>query len=147
VGRDVSFAALRRDYAAVIIAVGAKSSRSLGLPGENGPRVFGGVDLLRAVALGEKLDVGKDVVVIGGGNVAYDVARTVVRQIAYDTARTAARLPETSRVRLVSLEGLEEMPADTLEIIEGDEDGITRHNGWGPLESGHRDDAARLAQG
>jgi ferredoxin len=57
----------------------------------------------------------------------------VLRQIAYDIARTAARLPETSRVRLVSLEGLEEMPADTLEILEGDEEGIERHNGWGPV--------------
>jgi ferredoxin len=62
------------------------------------------------------------------------VARTVIRQIAYDTARTAARRPETSRVHLVSLESLEEMPADTIEIIEGDEEGIERHNGWGPVE-------------
>jgi NADPH-dependent glutamate synthase beta subunit-like oxidoreductase len=134
VGADVSFRDLRRDFPAVIIAVGAKSSRSLGLPGERGPGVFGGVDLLRAAALGEKLDIGRDVVVIGGGNVAYDVARTVLRQIAYDTARIAARLPGTSRVRLVSLESLEEMPADTIEIIEGDEEGIERWNGYGPLE-------------
>jgi NADPH-dependent glutamate synthase beta subunit-like oxidoreductase len=91
VGRDISFADLRRDFRAVIVAVGAKSSRALGLPGERGPRVYGGVDLLRAVALGEGLDIGREVVVIGGGNVAYDVARTVVRQIAFDTARTAAR--------------------------------------------------------
>jgi NAD-dependent dihydropyrimidine dehydrogenase PreA subunit len=95
--------------------------------------VYGGVDLLRAVALGEPLDVGSNVVVVGGGNVAYDVARTVVRQIAYDTARMAARLPGTARVRLVSLEDLEEMPADTAEILEGDEEGIERLNGWGPV--------------
>jgi ferredoxin len=84
------------------------------------------------VALGEKVEVGREVVVIGGGNVAYDVARTVLRQIAYDTARTAARLPGTSSVKLASLEGLEEMPADTLEIVEGDEEGVERLNGWGP---------------
>jgi NADPH-dependent glutamate synthase beta subunit-like oxidoreductase len=134
VGKDIAFADLRRQFAAVILAVGAKSSRALGLPGERGPGVYGGVDLLRAVALGSTLDIGQDVVVIGGGNVAYDVARTVLRQIAYDTARTAARLPGTMRVSLVSLESLEEMPADTLEIIEGDEEGIQRLNGWGPLE-------------
>ncbi len=138
IGKDVSFADLRRDFAAVLIAVGAKASRALGLPGENGPRVYGGVDLLRAVSLGdslgEPLNIGSDVVVIGGGNVAYDVARTVLRQIAYDTARTAARLAGTARVHLVSLESLEEMPADTVEIMEGDEEGIERHNGWGPLE-------------
>jgi NADPH-dependent glutamate synthase beta subunit-like oxidoreductase len=134
VGRSVSLAQLRRDHAAVLIAVGAKSSRSLGLPGERGPRVYGGVDLLRAVALGSSIDIGREVVVLGGGNVAYDVARTVLRQIAYDTARTAARLPGTGRVYLVSLETLEEMPADTVEIIEGDEEGIHRLNGWGPVE-------------
>lgn len=134
VGKDVTLEELRRRYRAVVLAVGAKSSRRLGLPGEGGPGVFGGVDLLRAVALGEPLALGRDVVVVGGGNVAYDVARTVLRQIAYDTARTAARRPGTARVRLVSLETLEEMPADTQEILEGDEEGIERLNGWGPLE-------------
>lgn len=134
IGRDLSFADLRRDHAAVLLAVGAKRSRSLGLPGERGPGVAGGVDLLRAVALGEPVALGKDILVIGGGNVAYDVARTVVRQAALDAARTAARLPGTRRVRLVSLETLEEMPADTLEILEGDEEGIERRNGWGPVE-------------
>ena len=91
------------------------------------------LDLLRSVSLGEPIDIGRDVVVIGGGNVAYDVARTVLRQIAFDTARTAARLPGTGKVYLVSLETLEEMPADTLEIVEGNEEGITRKNGWGPV--------------
>ncbi|MGD9903024.1 MAG: FAD-dependent oxidoreductase [Vicinamibacterales bacterium] len=134
VGRDVSLADLRRDFAAVVVAVGAKSSRAVGIPGEQGPGVLGGVDLLRAAALGVPLDLGREVVVVGGGNVAYDVARTVVRQVAWDAARTAARLPGTSRVRLVSLEGLEEMPADTVEIVEGDEEGVERLNGWGPTE-------------
>ena len=133
IGRDLSFQSLREEFSAVIIAVGAKRSRSLGLPGEQGPGVFGGVDFLRAVALGESLPLGSDVIVIGGGNVAYDVARTVVRQAAYDTARTAARLPGTRRARLVSLETLEEMPADTVEILEGDEEGVERVSGWGPV--------------
>lgn len=134
VGKDIGIDDLRRDYAAIVVAAGAKSSRGLGLPGEQGPGVFGGVDLLRAVSLNEPLSVGHRVVVIGGGNVAYDVARTVLRQIAYDTARTAARLPGAPKVCLTSLESLEEMPADTLEILEGDEEGIERRNGWGPLE-------------
>ncbi len=134
VGLDVSFAQLRRDYAALIVAVGAKRSRGLGLTGEQGPGVYGGVDLLRSVAVGEPLQLGSRIVVIGGGNVAYDVARTVVRQSTYDTARTAARMPGARSVKLVSLETLEEMPADTVEIREGDEEGIGRLNGWGPLE-------------
>jgi NADPH-dependent glutamate synthase beta subunit-like oxidoreductase len=133
VGVDVSLADLRRDYAAVIIAVGAKASRGLGLPGEPGPGVLGGVDLLRSVAVDEDPRIGRNVVVIGGGNVAYDVARTVVRQIAYDAARTVIRLG-TGRVTLASLETLEEMPADTLEILEGDEEGVVRMNGWGPTQ-------------
>jgi NADPH-dependent glutamate synthase beta subunit-like oxidoreductase len=134
VGKDVSFADLRRDFSAVIVAVGAKRPRALGLPGERGPGVYGGVDFLRAVSLGEAVPLGRDVVVIGGGNVAYDVARTVVRQMAYDTARTAARLPGERRVRLVSLETLAEMPADTAEIREGDEEGVERLGGFGPVE-------------
>ncbi|MBL8236710.1 MAG: FAD-dependent oxidoreductase [Bryobacterales bacterium] len=133
IGKGISFATLRADFAAVVIAVGAKSSRGLGLPGEAGPGVFGGVDLLRSVSLGEPVQVGRNVVVVGGGNVAYDVARSVVRQIAFDTARTAARLAGTAKVQLVSLEGLEEMPADTVEIREGDEEGVERLNGWGPV--------------
>jgi len=142
VGREVSFAALRRDYTAVVIAVGAKKARGLNLPGEAGPFVYGGVDLLRAVALGEPPKLGHEVVVIGGGNVAYDVARTVVRHAAYDTARTAARLPGMHKVTLASLETLEEMPADTVEIREGEEEGVDRLNGWGPVEIQRGDGAA-----
>jgi formate dehydrogenase (NADP+) beta subunit len=134
VGKDVSFAELRRDFHAVVLAVGAKRPRSLAIPGERGPGVYGGVDFLRAVSLGEQVPLGRSVVVIGGGNVAYDVARTVVRQMAYDTARTAARLPGQRRVRLVSLETLAEMPADTGEIREGDEEGVERLGGFGPVE-------------
>jgi ferredoxin len=74
--------------------------------------------------------------------VAYDVARSVVRQIAFDTARTAARIPGMGKVWLASLEGLEEMPADTVEIREGDEEGILRLNGWGPLEIQRREDGS-----
>lgn len=143
VGRDISFAALRKDYGAVVVAVGAKRPRSLGLPGESGPGVYGGVDLLRAVALDEPIPLGRRVVVIGGGNVAYDVARTVLRQIAMDAARTAARAVGTHDVHLVSLETLEEMPADTVEIVEGDEEGIRRLNGWGPVEIRRDGEAVR----
>jgi NADPH-dependent glutamate synthase beta subunit-like oxidoreductase len=140
VGRDVTLEQLRQKSAAVVVAVGAKRSRSLGLPGERGPGVLGGVDFLRSCALEQPLELGREVLVIGGGNVAYDVARTVVRQVAYDAARSAARLPRTLRVTLASLETLEEMPADTLEILEGQEEGVERLNGWGPLEVVRGDD-------
>jgi NADPH-dependent glutamate synthase beta subunit-like oxidoreductase len=134
IGKDIPFEQLRRDFAAVIIAVGAKRSRPLPIPGAEAIGVHGGVDFLRDVALGKPLELGARVAVVGGGNVAYDVARTVLRQEEYDVSRTAARLRGVREVHLVCLESLEEMPADTVEIIEGSEEGIVRHNSWGPRE-------------
>jgi ferredoxin len=75
--------------------------------------------------------------------VAYDVARTVLRQEEYDVSRTAARLPGVREVNLVCLESLEEMPADTVETIEGTEEGVIRHNSWGPREILFREENGR----
>jgi formate dehydrogenase (NADP+) beta subunit len=132
VGKDISFEQLRKDHAAVVIAVGAKRSRALDLPGVDGPGVLGGVDFLRDVSLANPVQLGRRVVVVGGGNVAYDVSRTVLRQTFLDAARTAARQPEVGEVHLCCLESREEMPADEVEIREGDEEGIVRHNSLGP---------------
>ncbi len=134
VGKDVLFEDLKRDFAAVIIACGAKRSRPLPIPGADAIGVRGGVDFLRDVALGKPVDLGRRVIVIGGGNVAYDVARTVLRQEEYDVSRTAIRMANVKEVILASLESLEEMPADTVEIVEGAEEGIVRQNSWGPKE-------------
>ena len=134
VGKDVAFPELKRDFAAVIIACGAKRSRALPIPNADAIGVMGGVDFLRDVALGKNVELGQRVIVIGGGNVAYDVARTVLRQEEYDVSRTAARMAGVRQVNLVCLESLEEMPADTVEILEGQEEGVARHNSWGPKE-------------
>jgi NADPH-dependent glutamate synthase beta subunit-like oxidoreductase len=134
VGKDVGFDELRREFAAVIIACGAKRSRALPIPGTDAIGVMGGVDFLRDVAFGKDVSLGQRVIVIGGGNVAYDVARTVLRQEEYDVSRTAARIRGVREVLLVCLESLEEMPADTVEILEGAEEGVVRHNSWGPRE-------------
>jgi NADPH-dependent glutamate synthase beta subunit-like oxidoreductase len=134
VGKDITFPELREQHDAVIIAVGAKKSRDLPIPGADADGVIGGVEFLRDVSLGQPLTLGRGVVVIGGGNVAYDVGRTVVRQIAVDAARTARRAKGKHEVYLCSLESLEEMPADDIEIIEGDEEGVIRHNSLGPKE-------------
>ena len=134
VGRDISYPDLRREFAAVIIACGAKRSRALPIPNVDAIGVMGGVDFLRDVSLGKDVSLGQRVIVIGGGNVAYDVARTVLRQEEYDVSRTAARMAGVRQVNLVCLESLEEMPADTVEILEGQEEGVTRHNSWGPKE-------------
>ena len=96
--------------------------------------------------------MGRRVVVIGGGNVAYDVARSAVRpmeaaeqaetladmgrgeQVAYDVARSALRLSGDKEVHVVCLESRAEMPADEIEMDEGEEEGIFLHNRRGPRE-------------
>jgi formate dehydrogenase beta subunit len=110
-----------------------KRSRLLPIPGADAKGVLGGVEMLRDVALGNPVDLGQSAVVIGGGNVAYDVGRTVLRQISIDTARTVIR-EGVGAVHLCSLESLDEMPAEDVEIIEGDEEGIIRRNSMGPVE-------------
>ena len=146
IGRDVSFEDLRRDFKAVIIAVGAKRARMLQLPGSDAQGIYGGIDFLRAMSLGEKLPIGRRVVVIGGGNVAFDVSRSAVRYADDDSERLVARQTETDisrvalrqeavrEVHLACLESREEMPADEVEIVEGEEEGIIRHNRLGPKE-------------
>lgn len=132
VGEDVTLRELRDRHNAVLIAVGAKKSRTIPIENINAPGVLGGIDFLRDVALNENVELGEKIIVIGGGNVAYDVARTLIRQTEYDISRTALRLKGVKEVHLVCLESLEEMPADTVEIQEGEEEGVVRHNLWGP---------------
>jgi NADPH-dependent glutamate synthase beta subunit-like oxidoreductase/NAD-dependent dihydropyrimidine dehydrogenase PreA subunit len=134
VGKDITLTELRSKHDAVLIAVGAKKSRKIPIPNVDAPGVVGGVDFLRDVALNRKVELGEKVIVIGGGSVAFDVARTLVRQTEYDVSRTAIRQKGVKEVHLVCLESMEEMPADTIEIDEGEEEGIIRHNSWGPKE-------------
>ena len=134
VGVDIGFDEIREQHQATLIATGLKRSRALPLPGSDANGVLGGIEFLRDVALGHPIDLCGDVVVIGGGNVAYDVARTVIRQTSVDISRTALRRPEVRQVHLCSLESLEELPADDIEIIEGDEEGVQRHHSLGPKE-------------
>jgi formate dehydrogenase beta subunit len=134
VGRDISLAEIRARHRATIVAVGLKRSRALPIPGANGVGVLGGVELLRDVALKRETNLKGQVVVIGGGNVAYDVARTVVRQTGVDISRTALRKPGVLAVHLCTLESLDELPADDAEIIEGEQEGVIRHHSLGPKE-------------
>ena len=155
IGRDIEFEQLRLDFQAVIIAVGAKRARMLQLPGSDAEGIYGGVDFLRAVSFGERLPIGRRVVVIGGGNVAFDVSRSAVRYEDDDPERLVARQTETDisrvalrqaavrEVHLACLESREEMPADEVEIIEGEEEGIVRHNRLGPKEFLFREESGR----
>ena len=109
-GRDFTIADLRRDFDAVFIAIGTYRSRSLNVEGEEFDGVLRAVDFLININLGGyNLDLGKRIVVIGGGNVAMDVARTAARtghvtqsggdmDVALDVARAVRRLGATKEV-------------------------------------------------
>jgi len=128
VGKDIEFGKILEDFDAVIVAVGAKRSRNLPLPGVDGPSVLGGVEFLREVSLKRPVELGSNIIVIGGGNVAYDVARTAMRKVQIDVAMVAAKQDGAAAVRLVCMESREEMPADDVEVIEGSEEGVILGN-------------------
>ncbi|HEY8362012.1 MAG TPA: FAD-dependent oxidoreductase [Tissierellaceae bacterium] len=120
VGKDVTINELRNQgYEAFFIAIGAQGSRKLGVEGEDAEGVISGVDFLREVNLGNEIDITGNVVVIGGGNVAIDVARTAVRAGA-------------ANVEMYCLESREEMPALEEEIEEALSEDIKIINCWGP---------------
>ncbi len=124
VGKDIEFSEIRDSHDAVFIAVGARRSKSLPCEGADLPGVESGLDLLASPASGTDEDkpsfAGETVVVIGGGNVAIDVARTALRL-------------EAGEVHLYCLEERPEMPAHDWEIEEAEAEGIVIHPGWGPL--------------
>lgn len=121
IGKDIPFKQLQRDYDTVLIAVGGHKSIVLPIPGSDLEGVLNAVDFLRDVSLGKRPALGNSVVVIGGGNVGIDVARTARRLGAKD-------------VKLVCLECREEMPAHSWELEEALEEGVTFHTSCGPVE-------------
>jgi len=119
-GEDITLESLRADgFEAVFMATGLHLSRRLNVEGEDAPGVIEGVEFLRDSALGKDVNLGDRVVVIGGGNVAIDVALTAKRLGAKE-------------VSLVCLEKREEMPAWDYEIEEALEEGVTIINSLGP---------------
>ena len=119
VGKDVSFKDLRKEYDAILIAVGLAESHSLPIPGIGSDGILLGIPFLWDVANGSPPTLGDRVMVIGGGNVAIDVAR-------------AAKRLGPSQVIMACLESREEMPAWKWEIEEAEEEGISIMNSWGP---------------
>jgi NADPH-dependent glutamate synthase beta subunit-like oxidoreductase len=161
-GRDFSLEDLRRQgYMAVLMAFGLHRSRDLNLPGHELDGVVKGIDFLLNVNLGYRFEVGKKVVVIGGGNVAIDVARSAMREqqqklvtdmasvvlpneltssemdVAMkefmDVSRAALRMG-AREVQLVCLESRAEMPAAEEEIEEGVLEGMKLYPSLGPKQ-------------
>jgi heterodisulfide reductase subunit A-like polyferredoxin len=120
--KDKSLASLKaQGFKAIYLAIGAQKSRGLTIPGADLPGVLLALDFLKNSIVGNVTKIGKKVVVIGGGNVAMDVART-------------ARRLGAQEVHAVCLESRPEMPAHTWEIAEAEEEGIKINNSWGPKE-------------
>ena len=154
-GRDFTIRQLREQgFHAVVLAVGAHRSRELSIPGVNLDGVHKGIDFLLNANLGYRFAIGKKVVVIGGGNVAMDVARSAAREVLkqyvpgeaepntenisavathemMDISLSALRLG-AHEVSIVCLEHRHEMPAALEEVEEAELEGIVMHDGRGP---------------
>ena len=120
VGNEISLDELRNDYKAIFVAIGAHKGIELRIEGETAPNVFTGTDFLHRANLGEEVDVGKKVVVIGGGDTAIDAAR-VSRRLGAD-------------VTIVYRRTKAEMPAIDEEIDATEEEGIEIHYLAAPVE-------------
>lgn len=122
VGKDITIQQLRdQGYKAFYVAMGAQGGRKTGVPGEDAEGVVTGVEFLNRVNQEGALTLSGKTVVVGGGNVAIDVARTALRC-------------KSEEVSMFCLESAETMPAAKDEVEEAKEEGIQVNNGWGPKE-------------
>jgi len=124
VGEDISLAELRDNYDAVFVSTGFDKGRSTGVPGSENPHVFQAIELLRKVTMGEEIEVTDKIVVIGGGDVAMDISRTL--------GRLQMKKFGAVDITLSCLETRDIMPATPEEIEEALEEGIKLYPGWGP---------------
>lgn len=121
VGVDIPFETVRSDYDAVLLGIGAWVSTGVSCKGENAKGVMGGIDFLRKVVRNEEVKIGKKVAIVGGGNTAMDAARTAVRLGAEKVYNIYRRTKD-------------EMPADMVEIVEAEDEGVIFKNLTNPLE-------------
>lgn len=120
VGRDITLTELQQRYDAVFIGIGLWKSRELPIPGADAPDIIRGIEYLRVRCVDEQWKIKEHLVVVGGGNVAFDVARTSVR----NGAKT---------VTMVCLESRDEQTADEFEIEDGLQEGIKIINRVSPI--------------
>ncbi len=122
IGSDLSFQFLLQEFDAIFIAAGMTKSKKLGIPGEDAKGIYHALQYLMCEKKApSSLAAGKNVLVIGGGDVAIDVAQTALR--------TGAK-----QVRVISLESRDELPASESALKETLSDGIEIECGWGPIE-------------
>ncbi|MEA4966463.1 MAG: FAD-dependent oxidoreductase [Oscillospiraceae bacterium] len=122
VGKDVTIPELREQgYQGFYVAIGCQGGRKVGVPGEDAEGVQAGVTFLSDVNLGEGVQLSGRTVVVGGGNVAVDVARTALRV-------------GSAEVGMFCLESRDIMPAAADEVEEAEKEGVAVHDAWGPKE-------------
>ncbi len=116
---------LHEEYDAVFIGTGLHLGRSTGVPGTKHEHVFQSIELLRRITAGEEIMLTEKIVVIGGGNVAMDITRSLARlqKVRYGKVQ----------IITTSLESEQEMPADREEVVEAREEGAAVFPGWGPV--------------
>jgi glutamate synthase (NADPH/NADH) small chain len=126
IGTDITLEQLHADNDAVFAGTGLHLGRSTRIPGSDHKNVYQSVDLLRDIVTGAPVPVEKKVVVIGGGNVAMDITRSMAR----------LQMEKYGEVNVIatSLEDEEHMPADREEVVEAREEGCTIIPGYGPQE-------------
>ena len=121
IGKDISFDEIKNNFDATLVAIGAWNSSKMRVQGEDLDGVWGGIDFLREVALGNRPPIGKNVAVCGGGNTAMDACRVAVRLGA-------------ENVYVIYRRTKDEMPADPQEILESDEEGVIYKYLTNPIE-------------
>jgi len=126
IGKDITLEELNQQYDAVFSGTGLHMGRSTRVPGTDHPEVYQAVDLLRDIVLGNEVPVKEKIVVIGGGNVAMDITRSLAR----------LQKQKFGKVDMLttSLESEDIMPADREEVIEAREENAVIDPGWGPVE-------------
>jgi NADPH-dependent glutamate synthase beta subunit-like oxidoreductase len=142
IGKDVAFEDIRKEYDAIYVAIGAHQGKNMGIPGEDGPGIWTGTEFLNHANSGKQVDLGNNVVVIGGGDTAIDAARVSKRLIA-DSAAMASKMG--AEVTILYRRTRAEMPAIEREIEEAIEEEIKIEYLAAPIEILRNDDGSLKA--
>jgi NADPH-dependent glutamate synthase beta subunit-like oxidoreductase/Pyruvate/2-oxoacid:ferredoxin oxidoreductase delta subunit len=139
IGKDVAYDDIKKEYDAIYVAIGAHEGKAMGIPGEDGPGLWTGTEFLNHANSGKKVDIGTNVVVIGGGDTAIDAARVSKRLIG-DSAKMASKMG--AQVTILYRRTRAEMPAIDREIDEAIEEEINLEYLAAPIEILRDDEGA-----